>query len=74
MGRLQRLSDAEVPEEVRGFLGTPVESVSKIFGHHPALWKAWWGFYEVVMRDGALPMRLKEIVRLRIATLNGCVV
>jgi len=25
-----------------------------------------------VMKDGTVPMKLKEIVRLRIAGLNGC--
>jgi hypothetical protein len=72
MGGLRRLTDAELPQDLHEGLEEPTGSVLRIFGHHPELWRAWGGFYWQVMRDGAVPMRLKEIVRLRIATLNGC--
>jgi hypothetical protein len=72
MSGLKQLRDDELPQDMREFTDTPVASVARIFGHHPALWRAWWGFYAEVMKDGAVPMKLKEIVRLRIASLNGC--
>jgi hypothetical protein len=32
-------------------------------------WNAW---YRPLIADGAVPARLKEIVRLRVAQLNAC--
>jgi hypothetical protein len=72
MAGLKPLADAELPQDLREWSGTPVASVARIFGHHPVMWRAWWGFYAEVMKDGAVSMKLKEIVRLRIAGLNGC--
>jgi hypothetical protein len=72
MAGLKPLADAELPQDLREWSGTPVASVARIFGHHPGMWRAWWGFYAEVMKDGAVSMKLKEIVRLRIAALNGC--
>ena len=72
MAGIPHLKDDELPEDMRGWVGSPVASVARIFGHHPEMWRAWNGFYAHVMTDGAVPVRLKEIVRLRIAALNGC--
>lgn len=72
MSGLRQIPDSELPEDMRDYVGTPVSSVARIFGNHPDLWRAWSGFYARIMQDGAVPMRLKEIVRLRIAGLNGC--
>ena len=72
MRGLEPLRDDQLPDDMKEYLGTPVASVPKIFGHHPEMWRAWNGFYSQVMRDGAVPMKLKEMVRLRIAVLNGC--
>ena len=68
----RHLRDDELPEDLRLYAGTPVASVARIFGHHPELWRAWNAFYANILVDGAVPVRLKEIVRLRIAGLNGC--
>lgn len=45
------------------------------FAPHPDLVEAYQGFYYPWHTGGAglIPARLKELVRLRIATLNGCV-
>ncbi|MGH7899618.1 MAG: hypothetical protein ACREQQ_16815 [Candidatus Binatia bacterium] len=72
MAGLEQLADDQVPEDMKQWLDTPVASMARIFAHHPGLWRAWWGFYGEVMKDGAVSMKLKEIVRLRIAGLNGC--
>ena len=72
MSGVKQLRDDELPEDLRELTGTPVASVARIFGHHPVLWRAWSGFYAEVMKDGTVPIKLKEIVRLRIASLNGC--
>jgi hypothetical protein len=72
MAGLKQLDDAALPQELREWTATPVASVARIFGHHLGMWRAWWGFYAEVMKDGAVPMKIKEVVRLRIAGLNGC--
>ena len=72
MTGLRPLADAELPQDMREWTKTPVASVARIFGHHPEMWRAWGGFYGEVMKDGVVSMKLKEIVRLRIAGLNGC--
>jgi alkylhydroperoxidase family enzyme len=72
MAGLKPLADEALPDELKDWTATPVASVARAFGHHPELWRAWWGFYGEVMKDGAVSMKLKEIVRLRIASLNGC--
>jgi hypothetical protein len=72
MAGLKQLDDAALAPDLREWTATPVASVARIFGHHPRMWRAWWGFYSEVMKDGAVSMKLKEIVRLRIASLNGC--
>jgi alkylhydroperoxidase family enzyme len=53
--------------------------VARAFDAHPALLEQYLGFYypwhtsaEAAEAEATLPARLKELVRLRIATLNGC--
>lgn len=59
---------------------TPAENdvarnFARAFAPHPHLVQAYQAFYAPWHTGGAglLPARLKELVRLRIATLNGCV-
>jgi alkylhydroperoxidase family enzyme len=43
------------------------------FGHAPGLIEKWLAFYTpMVMDSGTLPLRTKELCRLRIAARNGC--
>jgi alkylhydroperoxidase family enzyme len=43
------------------------------FGHAPGLIDRWLAFYQPVVNDEAnLPLRTKELCRLRIAARNGC--
>lgn len=75
MPRLRTLRDEELPERYRALLtGAPSEDVLRVFGHNMKLWEAWQGFYRPIMKDGAVPMRLKELMRLRVARLNECAV
>lgn len=49
--------------------------VARVFGNHPELLEEYLAFYypwHTGDGRGALEPRLKELVRLRIATLNGC--
>jgi AhpD family alkylhydroperoxidase len=43
-----------------------------IFAHRPKLAPAFTGFSAVLRSDGELPVRLRELVRLRIAFHNQC--
>ncbi len=54
--------------------------VARVYSAHPALLEQYLAFYypwhasaDDAADDAALPPRLKELVRLRIAILNGCV-
>lgn len=66
---LKAIHDA-TPEE--NWLG---RNFARAFAPAPDLVQAYQGFYHPWHTGGAglLPARLKELVRLRIATLNGCV-
>jgi alkylhydroperoxidase family enzyme len=43
-----------------------------VYGHAPEAFSAFLAFYRPLKYDGRLPFPLKELVRLRIAALNGC--
>jgi alkylhydroperoxidase family enzyme len=42
------------------------------FGHAPGLIDKWMAFYQPVVNGGSVPLRTKELCRLRIAARNGC--
>ncbi len=41
-------------------------------GNLPGAYEAFWDFYGPLKLEGLLEQRLKELVRLKIADLNGC--
>lgn len=43
-----------------------------VYGHAPDAFRAFLAFYRPLKYGGRLPFALKELVRLRIAELNGC--
>jgi alkylhydroperoxidase family enzyme len=43
-----------------------------VYGHAPEAFGAFLAFYRPLKYGGRLPFALKELVRLRIAALNGC--
>ena len=71
--RLYLLTNEELPPTWAARLRPDEQQdVLRIFGHHPELFTAWQTFYRPIMADGAVPMRVKELMRLRIAQLNEC--
>jgi alkylhydroperoxidase family enzyme len=81
MSRLPLVEPERLPPYLRQIHDlTPPENevarnFARAFAPHPELVQAYQGFYAPWHTGGAglLPARLKELVRLRIATLNGCV-
>lgn len=73
--RLRLLEDSELPDDARALIAPgQQQDILRTFNHHPELFAQWNGFYKHVMRDGAVSMRVKELMRLRIARLNECAV
>ena len=66
--RLRYATDEELPEDWRG----RDDQITRVFGHNAAVQKRWNDWYRPLIRDGAIPARLKEMVRLRVAQLNAC--
>ncbi len=69
MPSIRPLRDDELPAQYRA---RPASDVVRVFGHNPLLFDAWNTFYRNIMRDGAVSMRVKELMRLRIGQLNEC--
>lgn len=65
---LRLARDDELPERLRG----RDDAFTRVFGHNAALFERWNDWYRPLIRDGAVPARLKELVRLRVAQLNAC--
>ncbi|WP_439816409.1 carboxymuconolactone decarboxylase family protein [Zavarzinia sp. CC-PAN008] len=81
MSRLPLIEPEQLPPAMRAAHdATPEDNwlarnFTRVFGAHEALVKDYQSFYQPWHTGGAglLEPRLKELVRLRIATLNGCV-
>jgi hypothetical protein len=72
--RLRLLPNDELPPSWAARLAPEEQNdILRTFGHNSELFTAWNGFYRLIMRDGAVSMRVKELMRLRIARLNECV-
>ena len=72
--RLRLLPNDELPPSWAARLAPEEQNdILRLFGHNAELFTAWNGFYRLIMRDGAVAMRVKELMRLRIARLNECV-
>lgn len=66
--RLRLANDDELPEKWR----SRHDPITRVFGHNSKLLEAWNKWYLPLIREGTLPSRLKEMVRLRVAQLNSC--
>ena len=67
------LPPAEITEELQGFIDRGVDPRwVRAMGHAPGLLRAWTKFYWPLLFGGQVELRTKELVRLRIAALNGC--
>lgn len=47
-------------------------AIFQAMGHLPEAFKAYWQFYTPLRLEGLLDAKLKELVRLKIASLNDC--
>ena len=47
-------------------------AIVQAMGHIPEAFKAYWTFYAPLRLKGLLDAKLKELVRLKIASLNDC--
>ena len=47
-------------------------SIFRAVGHLPETFQAFWEFYTPLRLEGLLGPKLKELVRLKIASLNAC--
>lgn len=77
MARMRRLSREELPAEMAEYIDagnrTDVElAVASITGHRPELAIPLSEYTRALKRNGVLPRRLVELVRLRIAFHNQC--
>lgn len=77
MTRLAKLPvdqwDAELRERFAADEATPIEQgTMRIFAHRPAIAKGLIALSTGIKRDGLLPARLIELVRLRVAFHNQC--
>lgn len=73
MARLQVLSADQIDDpRLRAMLEATGDEMFGIYGHCPDLFQAFLQFYRPAKYGGRLPFALKELVRLKIAALNGC--
>ena len=74
MARLRVLQPEEIDHPVlRKMMSESGDEMFGVYGHCPEAFNAFLQFYRPVKYAGVLPFALKELVRLRIAELNGCV-
>lgn len=73
MARLDVLApdDIRVPE-LAAMLRASGDEMYGVYGHAPELFRRFVEFYRPAKYEGVLPFALKELVRLRVATLNDC--
>lgn len=62
------IADARLAEMARA----TGDEMFGVYGHAPEAFGAFLAFYRPLKYGGRLPFALKELVRLRIAALNGC--
>jgi len=77
MSRLSILPDQGLPEEMRKQAQAADKSgagstVLRVLGHRPDMIEAYFKFYYPLHNSGIVDPALKELVRLRIASLNQC--
>ena len=73
MARLRVLSPEELADpDLRAMMEASGDEMFGVYGHCPGLWKSYLNFYRPAKYGGRLPFALKELVRLKIATLNSC--
>ena len=64
--------DAIADPEIARLMRASGDEMFGVYGHAPDAFRAFLAFYRPLKYGGRLPFALKELVRLRIAALNGC--
>ena len=77
MARIRLLSDDELTPDFRDMVDAATAhnqnpDIFRALGHLPDAFKAFWEFYTPLRLEGLLGPKLKELVRLKIASLNAC--
>jgi alkylhydroperoxidase family enzyme len=78
MPRLKPLEQHEAPPEARPFYDGDVERYgvvlnnTKLYAHNVEVLKAIKGFAALFAETRAIPLGQKALIRVRVATLNGC--
>lgn len=77
MARIRLMPPDALDPALRGMVAEAVThrqnpAIFQAMGHLPEAFKAYWAFYAPLRLEGLLDARLKELVRLKIARLNGC--
>ncbi len=77
MARIRLLTDHELEPAFRDMVEVAKThnqnpSIFRVAGHLPDAFKAFWEFYTPLRLEGLLGAKLKELVRLKIASLNAC--
>jgi alkylhydroperoxidase family enzyme len=78
MARLRSIEEHEVVPELQTFYETDVERYgvvlnnTKVYAHSPAVMRAVKGFVGAFAEAQAIPLSQKALIRVRVATLNGC--
>lgn len=77
MSRLSILPDDQLTDDLRCQAHTAEEAgaastVLRVLGHRPDMIESYFKFYYPLHNSGVVDPALKELVRLRIASLNQC--
>jgi alkylhydroperoxidase family enzyme len=76
--RLARLAREEVDPELRptfdAFVASrgKVPNLFRVAAHRPAIAATLAAHLDAVMGPGEVPMQLKELISVRVSTINGC--
>ncbi len=78
MSRLSILNAEQLPEGMREQAKAAEEAgasstVLRVLGHRPDMFESYFKFYYPMHNGGVVDPALKELVRLKIASLNQCV-
>ena len=77
MARIEPLSIHEVDDEIRHLCEeserqSGTSASTRTYAKNPAVTKALAAFRATLAREGTIDPALRELVRLKIAALNGC--
>lgn len=79
MTGLQRLPIQDLPDRLRARAAASKETTGdtrflQVLGNAPHMAEFYFGeFYDKIFFGGAVPIATKELIRLRLSTLHGCV-